>query len=94
MSQCPQCGCQVESPFDGKTVIHDASRCGAISAAPLLGDRVSVEYNIDTRVFESGIIEMKLRSEAETLAKWVMDTQNEAIRKSLIALGWTPPSKQ
>lgn len=33
MSQCPTCGCQVESPFDGKTVIHDTTRCGATTLA-------------------------------------------------------------
>lgn len=27
MSACPKCGCQVESPFDGVTVIHDVEKC-------------------------------------------------------------------
>lgn len=32
MSRCGKCGCEVESPFDGKTVIHDEARCGSLAA--------------------------------------------------------------
>ncbi len=27
MSRCAKCGCEKESPFDGKTVIHDEAGC-------------------------------------------------------------------
>ncbi len=32
MIRCETCGCQVENPFDGKTVIHDTARCGSFPA--------------------------------------------------------------
>jgi hypothetical protein len=32
MSRCAKCGCEKESPFDGKTVIHDETRCGSLAA--------------------------------------------------------------
>lgn len=33
MSRCAKCGCEKESPFDGKTVIHDEARCGSLAAS-------------------------------------------------------------
>jgi len=32
MSQCPKCGCEIESPFNGRTVIHNVSACGSFAA--------------------------------------------------------------
>jgi hypothetical protein len=36
MSRCAKCGCEKESPFDGKTVIHDEARCGSFVAADMV----------------------------------------------------------
>lgn len=36
MSRCAKCGCEKESPFDGKTVIHDEARCGSLAAADMV----------------------------------------------------------
>lgn len=33
MSQCTKCKCEKESPFDGKTLIHDEARCVGISTS-------------------------------------------------------------
>jgi len=43
MSRCATCGCQVESPFDGKTVIHDVTRCGSLAAPSGSAKRASRE---------------------------------------------------
>jgi DnaJ-class molecular chaperone len=32
MSRCSKCGCQIESPFDGRTKIHDEIVCSAFAA--------------------------------------------------------------
>jgi len=38
-------------------------------------------------------LQKKYQEKIESLSKWVIDTQDEAIRRALIALGWTPPKE-
>jgi len=51
-----------------------------------------MKYRIDTRVFPDGIIQQDLiQDHTSMVTRWIMDTREEGIRKSLIRLGWTPP---
>lgn len=34
MTTCPKCGSRIESPFDGKTVVHDAAKCRGLVNRP------------------------------------------------------------
>ena len=57
MSRCAKCGCEKESPFDGKTVIHDEARCGSF-AAPASSERVP-QYDVELRLAAAAVEEWK-----------------------------------
>lgn len=50
-----------------------------------------LQHCLDCFVSPNGRIDIELRTATESLAKWVMDTRDQAIREALIKLGWTPP---
>ena len=58
-----------------------------------------MKYNIKSKVLENGIIETLLIPPEEytfldKFTKWIVDTRDEQIRESLIALGWSPPENK
>ena len=42
---------------------------------------------------ELGVIRHELKSTEKRLFEWLTNTREESFRKSLIALGWTPPAE-
>ncbi len=65
--------------------------CSAVHGT---GKKHIIDYSLHYRV--NGFnIEMELQSKfneaTNSLSKWVVNTKDEAIRRALIALGWTPP---
>ena len=53
------------------------------------------KYRITTTPFADGMIEQEEFSEwtdlRESIVRQILDTKEQQIRQSLIALGWTPP---
>jgi hypothetical protein len=55
---------------------------------------MKMDFKLTTKILEYGKIEQSLiKNQTETLARWVADTRDKAIRDALISLGWTPPEK-
>jgi hypothetical protein len=53
-----------------------------------------MDFKLTNKIMKDGRIEQSLiNNQTETLARWVTDTRDKAIRDGLIALGWTPPEE-
>lgn len=52
-----------------------------------------MKYKISTKVFYNGIVEQDIEDLRGRVAREVMDTKDQQIRKALISLGWTPPDE-
>jgi len=55
MSRCPNCGCQVESPFGGRAVVHDVARCGGLVEPAVSGSAERMALKIRSLMEEPGI---------------------------------------
>lgn len=82
MSKCHKCGCEVESPFDGTTIMHDVERCNGMKFTR------KFQYRVD---FQSGEIQLETMDAERAIMREVIKTKDKAIRSALITLGWTPP---
>lgn len=71
MSRCATCGCQVESPFDGKTVIHAPVRCDDLLAAVKAWRTAEVHH---------AAITLDMRDGDEQMAKGRLDDCTRELR--------------
>lgn len=54
-----------------------------------------LNYQLDSKIdLASEVIRLELKSQTETLSRWVVNTRDESVRNSLVRMGWTPPEKK
>jgi len=53
-----------------------------------------MKYRVDTDINQDSIVQTLVENNITVIARWVCDVREKDFHKSLIKLGWTPPSNK
>jgi len=86
MSQCPNCGCQIESPLGDGRIIHDSRACGRFVALDCFPSGIELEVcqDISARQ-EKGVTKygVTVANNPLELKAWLQHAYEETLDKAI-----------
>lgn len=53
-----------------------------------------LQYRVTTKIVDDNkVLVQELEDAGRVLARWILDTREQAVKDALIRMGWSPPEK-